>query len=120
MPDSEHKPAKSPPPLPWKPEDVVAFLRAIEPYADKYLQFQRDKAEADHRYARLGASHDWRIATVSFVFLGVLVALMSWLTSVGKVSGDALLFLAGTITGYIFSMIVKFRWYGPVEDEVEE
>jgi len=43
---------------------------------------------------------------------------MSWLTSVGKVSGDALLFLAGTITGYIFSMIVKFSGYaGPVEED---
>ena len=62
--------------------------------------------------------HDWRIAWVSFVFLGVLVALMSWLTNVGKVSGDALLFLAGTITGYIFSMIVKFSGYaGPVEED---
>jgi len=45
---------------------------------------------------------------------------MSWLTAMGRVSGDALLFLVGTITGYIFSMIVKFRWYGgPVEDNGE-
>jgi len=107
-------------PPPWKPEDVVAFLKAIEPYADKYLQFQRDKAESEHRFARLGTSHDWRIATISFVFLGVLVALMSWLTSIGRVSGDALLFLAGTITGYIFSMIVKFRWYGATDEEEDE
>ncbi len=107
-------------PLPWKPEDIVAFLKAIEPYADKYLQFQRDKAESEHRFARLGTTHDWRIATVSFVFLGALVAVMSWLTAIGRVSGDALLFLVGTITGYIFSMIVKFRWYGePVEEEYE-
>src|SRR5437773_6434895 len=110
MPESEDKPAKSPPPPPWKPEDVVAFLKAIEPYADKYLQFQRDKAEAEHRYARLGTSHDWRIATVSFVFLGVLVALMSWLTGIGRVSGVVLLSLAGLITGYVFGMIAKFRW----------
>jgi hypothetical protein len=103
---------------PWKPEDIVAFLKAIEPYADKYLQFQRDKAQSEHQFARLGTSHDWRIAAASFVFLGTLVAAMSWLTSMGRVSGDALLFLVGTITGYIFSMIVKFRWYSaPVEEE---
>jgi len=113
---SEDKDKKSQPP-PWTSEDIAKFLKAVEPYADKYLQFAREKAESEHRFARLGAMHDWRIAWVSFVFLGVLVALMSWLTSAGRVSGDALLFLAGTITGYIFSMIVKFRWYGPVEDE---
>jgi hypothetical protein len=105
-------------PSPWKPEDIVAFLKAIEPYADKYLQFQRDKAQTEHQFARLGTSHDWRIAVASFVFLGALVAAMSWLTSIGRVSGDALLFLVGIITGYIFSIIVKFRWSGaPVEEE---
>jgi hypothetical protein len=111
---------KAPPPPPWKSDDWVAFFKAVEPYADKYLQFFREQGESEHRFARLGTSHDWRIAWASFVFLGVLVLGMSWLTSIGRVSGDALLFLVGTITGYIFSMIVKFRWYGgPVEDNGE-
>ena len=83
----ESKDDKSKKNQPWTSEDVVAFLKAIEPYAGKYLQFAREKAESEHKFARLGAMHDWRIAWVSFVFLGVLVALMSWLTSVGKVSG---------------------------------
>lgn len=111
---------KPPPPPPWKSEDWVAFFKAAEPYADKLLQFFKEQREQEHRLARLGSSHDWRIVWISFVFLGVLAGLMSWLTGVGRVSGDALLFLAGTITGYIFSMIVKFRWYtGPLEADEE-
>jgi len=114
----DDKSPKSPPPPPWKSEDWVAFFKAVEPYADKFLQFVRERGEEEHKLARLGTSHDWRIATVSFVFLGALVAAMSWLTAIGRVSGDALLFLVGTITGYIFSMIVKFRYYGgPVAEE---
>ncbi|HZY95020.1 MAG TPA: hypothetical protein VFE98_09245 [Candidatus Bathyarchaeia archaeon] len=91
--------SKSPPaqPPPWKSEEWVAFFKAIEPYADKLLQYMRERGEEEHRLQRLGGSHDWRIATVEFLFLGVLVALMSWLTSISRVSGDALLFLAGPL-----------------------
>ncbi len=116
MSDDKTKPSPQPPP--WKSEEWVAFFKSIEPYADKFLQYMRERGEEEHRLRRLGVAHDWRIAGVAFAFLGILVALMSWLTSVGRVSGDALLFLAGTITGYIFSLIVKFRWLpGPTDEE---
>ncbi len=116
---AEDKPTHRPPPQPppWKSEEWISFFKAIEPYADKYLQFIREREEAEHRLTRLGLTHDWRIAGVSLAFLGAMVGLMSWLTSLGRVNGDALLFLAGTVTGYIFSLIVKFRWAGTVADE---
>ena len=110
MPEKDDKP---PPPPPWTPEQITTLLKAIEPFADKYLQFTKEKAEAYHKLARLGVSHDWRVVTVSFAFLSALTILMSWLTAIGRVSGDALLFLAGTITGYIFSLIIDFSWQGP-------
>ena len=40
------KPPSQPPP--WKSEEWVAFFKAIEPYADKYLQFIRERGEEDH------------------------------------------------------------------------
>ncbi len=107
---NKDKPPNAPPPPPWKSEDWVTFFKAAEPYADKLLQFVRERGVEEQQLAKLGTSHDWRIATISFVFLGALVTAMSWLTAIGRVSGDALLFLVGTITGYIFSMIVKFRY----------
>lgn len=118
MPEPEDK--SKPPPPPWKSEDWATFFKGAEPMVDKILQYFRERGEEEHKFAKLGTGHDWKLAMASFVFLGGLVGLMSWLTAIGRVSGDALLFLVGTITGYIFSMIVKFRYYGgPIAEEEE-
>ena len=49
------------------------------------------------------------------LFLTAIIGLMAFLTALGKVSGDALLFLAGTVTGYIIIMIQDFI-LSPIEE----
>src|SRR6266568_4194532 len=71
MSEDQNKPPPQPPP--WKSEEWVSFFKAIEPYADKFLQYMRERGEEEHRLQRLGVTHDWRIATIAFIFLGLLV-----------------------------------------------
>jgi len=107
-------------PEPWKPKEALSLFETLKPYADKLLQYFKEQAESEHRLAELAARQDWRIATVALVFLGVIVGAMSTLTFYSKVSGDALLFLVGTVTGYIFSLIFKLRVRPTSRDEEEE
>ena len=41
-------------------------------------------------------------------FLGGIVLLMSWLTVIGKVSGDALLFLVGAVASWVLFATQRF------------
>lgn len=48
------------------------------------------------------------------IFLIVIITFVSWLTYIGKVSGDALLFLIGTVVGYILGFMLelaKKTWF---------
>ena len=68
---------------------------------------QYKKNEFEYKVKRVGSvsTHNRRLTYSMLAFLLGIVALMATLTWVGKVSGDALLFLAGTITGYIVIMV---------------
>src|SRR6266480_690494 len=94
---------------PWKPEEVNAFIEKLLPYVDKALDYVKQKSESEHKLTELATSHDWKTNLLAYTFLAIVIGLMSGLTYAGRVSGDALLFLAGTITGYIFSIVSKFR-----------
>ena len=48
-----------------------------------------------------------RIAIPSFIILGLIVVLLSWLTYLKIISGDALVFLMGTIAGYVYAYLTK-------------
>ncbi len=50
---------------------------------------------------------NWRMLAGLLGFLAVIIALMVALTLVDKVSGDALLFLTGTIVGWILSIVYR-------------
>ncbi len=88
-------------------KDVETF---IEHLADRYLSYKKNEAEADQKYLEAASRHNRNMVITLVVFLIAIVLGMSYLTLDGKVSGDALLFLVGTITGYILLFIQNFSW----------
>ncbi len=98
-------------------------MRLADNLGSKYLTFKKDEAEADHRELRTVTRHTTYLTIILATFLGVIVFIMSELTYVGRVSGDALLFLVGTITGYILLFIQRLTktvlGNGSSEDEAE-
>ncbi len=89
----------------WTPEDWKNLIEAAKPLLDAWLQHQRDKDASVERKMNSLSKHNRRLSISLIVFLLVIVGLMSFLTFIGSVSGDALLFLVGTVTGYVIVMI---------------
>jgi hypothetical protein len=89
----------------WTPEDINKLVETIHAWYGEYMQYQKDR-DSSLGY-RLGAlsHHNRRLSYALMIFLGAVVGMMVVLTYLGKVSGDALLFLVGTITGYVVVMI---------------
>jgi len=91
----------------WTPEQVESLIRLVDTLASKYITFKQEEAKADHQTLRTVTRHSTYLTIILATFLGVIVFIMSELTYVGRVSGDALLFLVGTITGYILLFIQR-------------
>jgi len=107
----------------WTPEQVESLIKLVDTLSSKYITYKDKEAEADHRALRTVTRHSTYLTIILATFLGVIVFIMSELTYVGKVSGDALLFLVGTITGYILLFIQRLTKMvlgdGSSEDEGE-
>jgi len=89
-------------------EPIIKDLETfIEHLADKYLDYKKNEAEADQRYFEATVKHNRNMVITMTLFLIAIVIGMSYLTLNGKVSGDALLFLVGTITGYVLVFIQR-------------
>jgi len=98
--------------LVWTPEiikDLEKFFTDLlgKNLVDKFLTLKKDEAEAERRYFQTVSTHNRRMIYILVSFLSVVVAFMTVLTVYGPVSGDALLFLVGTITGYILLFIQR-------------
>jgi len=108
-------------PIVWTPEDVRNLLKELSPYADKFLTHRRQEAQADDRYLRLASEFNRTQMKYLAIFLLAIVGLVGFLTFLDKVSGDALLFLAGTVTGYVIvfiqRLIVRIEPTRPVVEE---
>lgn len=96
----------------WTPEaikDLENFLKDFfgQNLADKFLAYKKNEAEARRHYFETVSRHNRNMAYVLVVFLSAIVAFMSFLTIFGPVSGDALLFLIGTITGYVLLFVQR-------------
>lgn len=109
----------------WTPEDVDNLIKSAAPFvndlADKFLTYRREEAQADTQYLQVAGSHNRHLLYVLALFLSGLVVLMSYLVSLKLVSGDALLFLAGTITGYIIVLVQRLiRWTNPTRPRPED
>jgi hypothetical protein len=100
---------------PWTPEAVESIIRLIDTLAKDYLQFRREDSDAKVKRLSSVAGHNRRLIYSLVLFLTAIIGLMAFLTALGKVSGDALLFLAGTVTGYIIIMIQDFI-LSPIEE----
>lgn len=91
-----------------KNADVVTrLIEAVIPLADKYLTYKDNEAKAEKEYFERVSHHNRRMVYVLVLFLAVIIALMSVLTYFKLVSGDALLFLVGTVTGYLLLFIQR-------------
>lgn len=52
--------------------------------------------------------HKFRSTLAIFTLLGIVILLSSVLCYVGKISGEAVTFLMGTIVGYLFTFLQKY------------
>lgn len=103
----------------WTQEAVKDVEDFIEHIADKYLTYKKNEAEADQRYFEAEARHNRNMVITLVVFLSFIVLGMSYLTLSGHVSGDALLFLIGTITGYLLLFIQRLVFAGKERESQE-
>lgn len=96
----------------WTPEilkDLEKFVLDFlgKNLVEKYLTLKSGEAEAKKSYFETVSRHNRNMVYVLVVFLSAIVAFMSFLTVFGPVSGDALLFLVGTITGYVLLFVQR-------------
>jgi hypothetical protein len=109
----------APPPFEWTPEmvhEVVAGITAvIKEYGDRYLGLTEKKFDHEIRMATAGAKADWWVLAIFLTFLAFVVGLVVWLTLAGRVSGDALLFLVGTISGYVLVIVQRHLFPESIE-----
>ncbi len=92
-------------PREWTPEDWKNLADAVHPLLEEWIQYQKHRDESLTKRMDMIGRHNRRLSSSLIVFLLIVVGGMSVLTYYGKVSGDALLFLAGTVTGYVIVMI---------------
>jgi uncharacterized PurR-regulated membrane protein YhhQ (DUF165 family) len=69
------------------------------------INTKKEKEASSERKVATLSHHNRKLSISLIIFLVAIVGLMSALTYFGKVSGDALLFLVGTITGYVIVII---------------
>ncbi len=117
--------AQQGPQIQWTPRDIDSILHTVDGLlnglADKVINFRQNEARADTEFLATAGKHNRHILYAMLIFLGALIALMSYLTVKSVVSGDALLFLAGTITTYVIVLIQRLvRWTNPIRPKETE
>ncbi len=95
------------------------LVSAVMPLAEKYVDFQKSKFNYTVKRDDRAGSHNRKLTSSLLLFLGIVIGIMSFLTFLGKVSGDALLFLVGIVVGYMMNMIQGLL-YSPWENNEEE
>jgi hypothetical protein len=121
--EEEPKTEKGTQQMGWTQKDIEALMRLGMEWlgtnlADKYLIYKKNDAEARRHYFESVSTHNRKMIYILIAFLTGIVAFMSFLTIYEKVSGDALLFLVGTITGY--TIISVHRLVFPSEEPPTE
>ena len=116
MPDSDKPPDK---PSPWTPEMVQAILSGVAPLADRYIALKEKEFQHMVALERATSKAAWWVLLILMAFLAVVIALMVALVLVDRVSGDALLFLVGTVSGYVFAIVQRHLFPQTVEASEE-
>ncbi|RZN15341.1 MAG: hypothetical protein EF812_02735 [Methanosarcinales archaeon] len=104
----------------WTPELVEKLLDDLKDYADKFTTYKQKEGETHNKHLLTITKHNRNVLYVLIIFLGLIIASMGYLTLSEKVSGDALLFLVGTITGYVIVFIQKLIFDTNVELPVND
>ena len=91
----------------WSPEVIESLAASLLPYFDRFLKLR--ESEQKHEAKITEADTKWRTKTTIalLVFAAAIIGGMSILTVLGKVSGDALLFLVGSTMGALFTRIYQ-------------
>lgn len=106
--------------LVWTPELVEKLLDNLKDYADKFITFKQKEGEANNKYILTITKHNRNVLYALVIFLGVIIAFMSYLTLIERISGDALLFLVGTVTGYVIVFIQKLVFGSKAESPIND
>ncbi len=121
MVEEKKEPPKGPqpPPFEWTPEMVrevtAGITGVIKEFGDRFIQLKEREFDHEARMETAMAKADWRVLGIFLGFLAFVVGLMVWLTLNGRVSGDALLFLVGTISGYVLVIVQRHLFPETVE-----
>lgn len=98
----------------WTPEKVDRTLKVIDAVGDKflalgdkYISYKREASNAENKYLEVATGHNRQLILILAAFLASLVGLMSILAYVKIASGDALMFVVGTMTGFILLFIQR-------------
>ena len=117
-PEQQGGPEKSPP-RPWTPGEIESFTKelgtVIEKVGDKYIAFMREKWQHDVAIENATSKAGWRVLAILMGFLAVVIIIVSILVAIGKASGDSLLFVIGTVAGYIFALVQRHLFPETVE-----
>jgi hypothetical protein len=96
---------QSAPKAQWAPEDWEHLVNAAKPLLDEWIAFQKQQNDASATRLNIVSKHNRGLSASLIAFLLLVVGGMSLLTYYGKVDGEALLFLVGTVTGYVVLQI---------------
>ena len=84
------------------PEGTIALKDGIKDVVDSTLASWAKLQKDQLRYSYI------RIIIV-VVLLGAIIGAASWLTSIGRLDGSSLIFLLGTVTGYLLTFLTKME-----------
>jgi len=96
-------------------EVTAGITGVIKEFGDRFIQLKEREFDHEARMETAMAKADWRVLGIFLGFLVFVVGLMVWLTLNGRVSGDALLFLVGTISGYVLVIVQRHLFPETVE-----
>ena len=98
---------------------ISELVNAVMPLAKEYVDFQKSKFDFTVKRDERASSHNRKLTTYLLVFMGIVILIMAMLTFLGKVSGDALLFMVGIVVGYLMNMIQGLLYSPWDNDEIE-
>ncbi|MEM4093188.1 MAG: hypothetical protein QW837_09140 [Conexivisphaerales archaeon] len=82
-------------------QGINELVDAIVPLVKEYIDFKKEEFNAREKRIEAIGKHNRSLTFSLLAFLTGVIALMALLTLQAKVSSDALLFLVGTLTGYM-------------------
>ncbi|MEM0075763.1 MAG: hypothetical protein QXV84_05390 [Conexivisphaerales archaeon] len=99
-------------------QGLKELVDAVVPLAREYIAFKKEEFAAREKRIAVIGRHNRSLTFSLLAFLTVVIAFMTFLTLQAKVSSDALLFLVGTLTGYMILWVGRLIFM-PTEEATE-